>query len=126
VIELELPASADACYAAFCDGAQLRLWLPALKRMKVAKHDARGRPIEVMFELGDALSFALVYAYDDAARRVRWVPSAGVLDGVSGFATFTPSGSACRLMYSLDSMRGRAPDHEAEVARAFAAYLSPR
>ncbi len=124
MLELHLDRSPAHCYQAFCDAAQLKLWLPDLKKLRVATTDAQGRPREVVFELGDSLSFALVYAYDDTARRVRWVPSAGVLDGVSGSAVFEPDGQGTRFSYSLDSLRGRAPDHERDVALAFARWVN--
>jgi len=125
MLELNLRQAAARCYAIFCDTAQMKLWLPALKKLKVASTDDRGRAREATFELGESLSYALVYAYDDAALKVRWVPSAGVLDGVSGSAHFEPvNASSCRLVYSLDSLRGRAPEHEREVAEAFAEFVN--
>jgi hypothetical protein len=125
MFELTLSQSAPKCYALFCDMTQMRLWLPSLKKLKVVSTDERGRAIEATFELGESLSFALVYAYDDAALKVRWVPSAGVLDGVSGFAAFTDAGPhACRFSYSLDSLRGREPEHDRHVALAFAEFVS--
>jgi hypothetical protein len=124
MLELRLKRSPAQCYSSFCDAAQLRLWLPALKKLRVATTDPQGRRREVVFELGDSLSFALVYAYDDAARRVRWVPSSGVQDGVSGTAVFEPDGEGTRFVYSLDSLRGREPGHERNVAEAFARWVN--
>jgi hypothetical protein len=124
MLQLTLKQPAARCYEIFSDTRQMRLWLPALKKLKVASTDARGRPREAVFEIGGSLSFALVYAYDDVSMKVRWVPSHGVLDGVSGFAHFEPLEGACtRFSYSLDSLRGREPEHERQVAHAFAAFI---
>lgn len=123
MVELVLRATPQACYEAFCDVSKARLWLPGLKRVKVVRTDEQGRALEATYEYGEALSYALVYAYDDAARKVRWVPSAGVLDGVSGSAAFTAHDGGCRFTYSLDSRRGRSPHHPDEVAKAFADWV---
>jgi len=124
MLELTLNQPASRCYQTFCDASQMRLWLPALKTLKVASTDELGRPREAVFEIGASLSFALVYAYDDAALKVRWVPSHGVHDGVSGFAHFEQlAGGHTRFVYSLDSLRGREPAHEREVAKAFAGFV---
>ena len=65
-----------------------------------------------------------VYAYDEAKKHVRWVPSSGVQDGVSGQAKFeaAPDG-ACKFTYAVDSQRGRAIEHPEAVANAFAAWV---
>jgi hypothetical protein len=123
MVDLRIAASPDACYAAFCDLSKARLWVPGLKRVKVVRSDERGRALEATYEYGEALSYALVYAYDDAARKVRWVPSAGVLDGVSGTAAFAPDGDGCRFTYALDSRRGRGDHHPEDVARAFVEWM---
>ncbi len=123
MVELILPAPADACYRQFCDPALIRLWLPGLKRLKVVRSDEHGRPLEITFTLNETLTYALVYAYDDAHHRVRWVPSAGVQDGVSGFAHFEPLPEGCTFRYSIDSQRGRAPEHLEKVAEAFANWV---
>jgi hypothetical protein len=57
---------------------------------------------------------------------VRWVPSAGLQDGVSGSASFDVVPEGCRFRYSLESLRGRAPTHETDVAQAFAAWIRSR
>lgn len=122
-VELPLSAAPDDCYRQFCDAAQTKHWLPGLKKLTVVRADDRGRPLEVRYSVGESLTYALVYAYDDAARQVRWVTSSGGMDGVSGFATFAPAGEGCLFTYSIDSLRGRAPLHAEEVAHAFAAWL---
>lgn len=126
MFEAELPLSPAACFAEFNDLKVARLWLPGLKKAQVVRSDGQGRPLEVSYEFGESLSYALVYAYDDAALRVRWVPSAGVRDGVSGSATFEPSEKGCHFRYSLESFRGRAGTHERDVGEAFAAWVSRR
>ena len=116
-------ASPDACFSAFCDLSRARLWVPGLKRVKVVRTDDKGRALEATYEYGESLSYALVYAYDDAARKVRWVPSAGVLDGVSGTASFAPDEAGCRFTYALESRRGRGPHHSEDVAHAFVDWM---
>ncbi|MEW5738185.1 MAG: SRPBCC family protein [Myxococcota bacterium] len=123
MVELFIPAAPEACFAAFCDLSLARLWVPGLKQVKVVRSDEQGRALEATYEYGEALSYALVYAYDEAGKKVRWVPSAGVLDGVSGSATFFPHEGGCRFVYSLDSRRGRSPHHPEDVARAFAEWM---
>lgn len=126
MFEAVLPATPAACFAEFIDLRSARLWLPGLKKARVARSDEQGRPLEVSYEFGDILSYALVYAYDDAQLRVRWVPSAGLQDGVSGSASFDAAPEGCMFRYSLESLRGRAPTHEADVAQAFAAWMRSR
>lgn len=122
-VDLVLLSKPDDCYRQFCDPALTRLWLPGLKALKVVRTDEQGRAVEVTYSVGESLTYALVYAYDDAARRVRWVPSSGVMDGVSGFATFEPHSDGCSFTYSIDSRRGRQPLHAEEVAHAFAQWM---
>ena len=126
MFEAVLPATPAACFAEFIDLRSARLWLPGLKKARVARSDEQGRPLEVSYEFGDILSYALVYAYDDAQLRVRWVPSAGLQDGVSGSASFDAAPEGCMFRYSLESLRGRAPTHEADVAQALAAWMRSR
>lgn len=121
-VELVLRASPDVCYRQFCDAAVTRLWLPNLKKLKVVREEG-GRPLEVQYSVGASLTYALVYAYDDATRQVRWVTSSGGMDGVSGFASFGPHADGCAFSYSIDSRRGREPLHAEEVAHAFAAWM---
>ncbi|MGV3619444.1 MAG: hypothetical protein ACO1OB_01430 [Archangium sp.] len=126
MFEAELPASAEVCFSEFIDLKRARLWLPGLRKLQVVRSDDKGRPLEVSYEFGDVLSYALVYAYDDAAKRVRWVPSAGVRDGVSGFAAFESVGTGCRFHYSLESFRGRGETHERDVGLAFEKWMRSR
>lgn len=122
-LELNLPADPDLCYRQFCDPKVTKLWLPDLKRLKVVREDAKGRPAEIQYSLGESLTYALVYKYADTQRTVRWVPSAGVMDGVSGYATFEKDGDGCAFTYSIDSRRGRTPWHAHDVAKAFRAFI---
>jgi hypothetical protein len=126
MFEAVLPAPAELCFNEFVDLRTARLWLPGLKKARVVRSDDKGRPLEVSYEFGDILSYALVYAYDDVLRRVRWVPSVGLQDGVSGSASFDVVPEGCRFRYSLESLRGRAPTHETDVAQAFAAWIRSR
>ena len=126
MFEAVLPLSPEACFTEFVDLDAARLWLPGLRKARVVRTNAQGRPVEVSYEFGEVLSYALVYHYDDAARRVRWVPSAGLQDGVSGSASFEAAPGGCLFRYSLESLRGRAPTHEADVANAFCGWMRSR
>jgi hypothetical protein len=127
MFEAVLPHSPQACFSEFIDLETARLWLPGLKKLRVVRSNPAGRPLEVSYEFGEILSYALVYAYDDAALKVRWVPSAGLQDGVSGSASFEAAqGGGCQFRYSLESLRGRAPSHESDVGLAFCAWMRTR
>ena len=119
----ELPKSADHCYRAFCDISLMKLWVPELKLVRVVRKDEKERPIEVYYEAGARHSYALVYAFDDANLKVRWVPSAGVRDGVSGRASFQQLQNGCHFVYALDGLRPGLEEHETEVATAFAQWI---
>ena len=123
MFEAVLPASPAACFAEFIDLRSARLWLPGLKKARVVRTDEQGRPLEVSYEFGDVLSYALIYVYDEAALRVRWVPSAGLQDAVTGSASFDEAPGGCLFRYSLESLRGRSPTHEQDVAQAFTAWI---
>ena len=125
-VDLLLLATPEDSYRQFCDTTLTRLWLPGLKQLWVVRTDAQGRAIEVRYSVGESLTYALVYAYDDDTKKVRWVPSAGVMDGVSGFASFEAHPEGCSFTYSIDSRRGRQPLHAEEVAHAFAAWMDSR
>ena len=125
-VDLVLPSTPEDAYHQFCDTSLTRLWLPGLKQLKVVRTDAKGRAVEIRYSVGESLTYALVYAYDDEAKKVRWVPSAGVMDGVSGFASFEPHAEGCSFSYSIDSRRGRQPLHAEEVAHAFAEWMASR
>ncbi|MBL8950585.1 MAG: hypothetical protein JNK82_07410 [Myxococcaceae bacterium] len=126
VIELTLAATPKVCFDTFLDLASARHWVPGLKKLRIVRSDEKGRPLEVLYEFGDDLTYALVYAYDDKRSLVRWVPSAGVLDGVSGWATFEAHEGGCRFRYALESMKGRAKEHPQAVADAFKAWVLKR
>ena len=108
MFEAELPLSPAACFAEFNDLKVARLWLPGLKKAQVVRSDGQGRPLEVSYEFGESLSYALVYAYDDAALRVRWVPSAGVRDGVAGSTARETAGGEVRSRGVTATVRTRA------------------
>lgn len=126
-MEVELlEADAAHAYRAFGDVERQRLWVPGLKRVKVVRVDETGRPLEVFYEFGDSLAYALVYAWDDRQLKARWVPSSGVHDGVSGNVWFERLATGCRMHYQLDALKGRPPNHEQEVVRGFRGWLQPR
>jgi hypothetical protein len=118
-----LPFSAAVAFQAFADVAQQRRWVPGVKKVKVVRSDARGRALEVFYEFGETLAYALVFHWDDGARKVRWVPSSGVLDGVSGSAWFEETAEGCVLHYHLEALKGRPEGHEAAVVAAFVAWV---
>lgn len=121
VRELQVPAA--RAFAHFADVPGQRRWVPGLKKVKQVRADATGRALEVFYEFGESLAYALVYAWDDGAFKARWVPSSGVLDGVSGSVWFEPTPSGCRMHYQLEALRGRPPEHERDVVDAFVASL---
>lgn len=126
MVELILPMNAEACYRHFIDSEQMKLWLPNLKTLKVVRTDEDNRPLEITFTTGETLTYALVYHYADDSKRVRWVPSAGLQDGVSGHAEFEPHEDGCRFRYTAVARRGREPHHAENVAHAFAAWIKAR
>ena len=102
VVSRTLRASPDRCFSAFCDVRRLHEWVPGLRRAKVVRSDEGGRPLEVLFEFGDKLSYSLLYEYDVATRRVEWRAGVGRRDAVEGWAQFAelPDGAAgCELRY---------------------------
>lgn len=123
MFEAVIPGSAQRAFDEFVDLKVARLWLPGLKRARLVRSDDNGRPLEVFYEFGESLSYALVYAYDDAAKKVRWVPSSGVRDAVSGMASFEDTPQGCRFTYALESLK-REEGHEREVAAAFVAWMN--
>ncbi len=123
---LSLGVSAVEAFKSFSDVGQQKLWVPGVKKVKVVRTDASGRALEVYYEFGDSLSYALVYAWDEVALKVRWVPSASVHDGVSGSAWFEAQPTGSLFHYHLEALKGRTPAHEGEVARAFAKWVSGR
>ena len=125
-VDLVLSSTPEDAYRQFCDTTLTRLWLPHLKQLKVVRTDAQGRAVEVRYSVGESLTYALVYAYDDEARKIRWVPSSGAMDAVSGFASFEPNAEGCSFSYSIESRRGRQPLHAEEVAHAFGAWMASR
>ncbi|MBE2253409.1 MAG: hypothetical protein IAE78_28025 [Myxococcus sp.] len=121
-----LKASAPDAYRAFSDVAQQRRWVPGVKKVKVVRSDEKGRALEVFYEFGESLAYALVYAWDDAALKVRWVPSSGVRDGVSGSVWFEAAPEGCVMHYQLEALKGRSPEHEHDVVQAFVGFLGQR
>lgn len=118
-----LSVSPAVAFAAFCDVAAQRRWVPGVKKVKVVRTDASGRALEVFYEFGESLAYALVYAWDDANHKARWVPSSGVRDGVSGSVWFEGAEGGCVMRYHLEALKGRPPEHERDVMRAFAEWL---
>ncbi len=122
-----LEVDAETAYRSFCEVERQRSWVPGVKKVKVVRTDERGRAVEVFYEFGESLAYALVYAWDDAQHKARWVPSSGVRDGVSGSVWFEPVPSGgCRMHYQLDALKGRPADHELQVVRGFRGWLTPK
>ena len=97
-----LPQPPDACWRAFIDASVLTGWVPGLRRARVVALDELGRALEILFEYSASLTYSLTYAYDAAAREVRWEPRAGKRDAVRGFARFDVEGTGTRFTYSLE------------------------
>lgn len=123
---MRLAISAARAYEGFCDVESQKRWVPGLKRVKVVRASASGRPLEVFYEFGESLAYALVYAWDDAGLKARWVPSSGVRDGVSGSVWFETDGDATLMHYQLEALKGRPASHEHDAALGFASWLGPR
>lgn len=121
-----LSVTPEVAYRAFCEIDRQRLWVPGLKKVKVVRADANGRALEVFYEFGESLAYALVYAWDDAQLKARWVPSSGVRDGVSGSVWFEATPGGCLMHYHLEALKGRPTDHEKEVVRGFREWLNVR
>lgn len=120
-IDALLNRSPAQCFGAFCDVRFLTQWVPSLRRATVVRTAADGRPLEVKFEHGASRTYSLVYAYDDAARSVRWVPGVGAREAVSGEARFDAEGSRCRMTYALTG--GPAREEIGEAAAIVAAFV---
>ena len=121
-----LAISAADAFRAFTEVEQQRRWVPGLKKVKLVRSDANGRALEVFYEFGETLAYALVYAWDDVNLKARWVPSSGVRDGVSGSIWFEGREQGCVMHYQLEAITGRPPEHEHDVAIAFVAWLKGR
>lgn len=118
---------AARCFASFCDALRLRDWLPGLQRARVVTSDEHGFPSEVLFEYGDAWSYALRYTYDPARRRVEWEPITFKRDAVTGFAEFADHADGCEMTYAVrpasdHAAPSRAGDPHA-IVDAFARWI---
>jgi hypothetical protein len=100
----------EHCFAAFCDTRRLRSWVPGLRRARLVRAGADGLPQEVLFEFGEARTYALKYSYQVAQRLVAWAPSTGASDAVRGFASFSEHADGCEMTYSVEAGPGRTPD----------------
>jgi len=120
-------ASADQCFALFCDVKLLHHFIASLRRVKVVRVRPDGRPLEALFE-GEHLSYSVIYAYDLPNRRVTWEPGVGKRDSVRGFAEFLVEGEGCRVRYGVESMTRRLDPEEAGLfVAAFAHWVeAPR
>jgi hypothetical protein len=123
-----LPHPAERCWRAFMDVSMLRSWVPGLKRARLVRANDAALPLEVSFELGDTLTYTLVYHYE-GEHAVRWEPRVGKRDGLRGSARFEPEGDGCRLHYELEplaphSSPERADEDPARLTSAFAAWLA--
>lgn len=99
----------DACWRAFIDPATLGAWVPGLRKARVISLDADGRPLEILFEFGESLTYSLVYTYDAATREVKWQPRTGKHDAVAGFAKFETVDGTTQITYGLEHGDGRSP-----------------
>jgi hypothetical protein len=120
-----LPRPATLCFQRFCDVRHLRAWNPAIRKATPARVDAQGRALEVIFEIGDTLTYVLHYRYDDAHRRVEWSPGLGSRDAVRGWAQFTETApGTCEMAYALDFQPGRRNEESLVAARATVAAFA--
>lgn len=101
------------CWRLFIDAAALTAWVPGLRRARIVATDAQGRAQEVAFEFAASRTYTLVYAYDDADRRVSWTPRLGQRDGVAGWARFDAEDAGTRVTYATAAGDGRTADERA-------------
>ena len=101
------------CWRLFIDAAALTAWVPGLRRARIVATDAQGRALEVAFEFAASRTYALVYAYDDDARRVSWTARLGQRDGVAGWARFDAEDGGTRVTYATTDGAGRTADERA-------------
>jgi hypothetical protein len=103
----DVPQAPDVCWRAFTDPNLFAAWMPGLRRATVIATNADGLPGEVHFEYSESLTYSLRYAYDVAAREVRWEPRVGARDAVRGFARFAAHPPGTRMTYKLEQGVGR-------------------
>lgn len=82
------------------------LWIglvPGLRSAHVVERTADGLPREIRFAYAGGVEYVLVYAYDLAARVVRWEPGEDARGAVRGFVRFeVAEGGGTRLVYALE------------------------
>jgi uncharacterized protein YndB with AHSA1/START domain len=127
-VTADIARDPEACWHAFVDPTQLTRWVPGLRRAEIIA-GSRGLPSEIHFEFAGELAYTLVYAYDRAAREVRWQPKLGKQAGVTGFVRFDPGDQGTRMTYGLAHGDARTPaDRELgdlrRVAEAFATWVA--
>jgi uncharacterized protein YndB with AHSA1/START domain len=123
-----IPRPPDACFRVFTNPALLPAWVPGLRRARVIAVGSDGLPTEILFEFSTSLTYSLVYAYDAAARDVRWEPRIGKRDAVRGGARFAPIDGGTRMTYELELGDARssvdgAADHARALVDAFAQWM---
>lgn len=104
-LEIAIDASADECFARFCEVERLPEWVPGLKSAEILWRHPTGLPAEARFhsEVGDQVEeYVLLYSYDPATRRLVWHPVEAGPYLVRGFATFEDEGGRCRMRYVLE------------------------
>lgn len=128
MVTVEVARDPDACWRAFVDPTQLTKWVPGLRRAEIIS-GSRGLPSEIHFEFASELAYTLVYAYDKAAREVRWQPKLGKQAGVTGFVRFEPADDGARMTYGLEHGDARTPADLGDLRRlvdAFATWVGQR
>ncbi|MBX3157943.1 MAG: SRPBCC family protein [Deltaproteobacteria bacterium] len=114
----------ETCWRLFTDAAALVMWVPGLRRAEVLAKE-RGMPAEIHFEFSESLVYTLAYAYDPAAREVRWQPKLGRRDGVSGSMRFDAGEGGTTLTYTLEHGAGRTPSERelGDIQRTVDAFV---
>ena len=127
-VRLTLKKSPRRCFDAFTDPRFLVAWVPELRRAVTVERDADGRPLHVKFELGESLSYSILYSYDLARLRIDFRPGVGAREAVTGFAEFAEHPDGCEMIYAVATGPGRGAEASAAgdpavLAASFARWV---
>ena len=117
----------EACWQAFVDAPRLAQWVPALRSASIVEM-RDGMPSEIAFELVTGTTYSLLYAYDLAARTIRWEPKPGTIGGIGGEARFEESDRGTLVTLAIERHPGRSfaersLDDAHELIAAFARWM---
>lgn len=101
VVQVVVHRAPRRCFDAFADARFLVAWVPELRRAVVVETDGAGRPSHVKFELGESLTYSILYDYDPERLRVDFRPGVGAREAVTGFAEFSVHPDGCLMTYAI-------------------------